>query len=765
MLRVQVIDSDALMDAEAIVEDIRSHGASVEELVELARSSRETLSDALKAAGFTKMGARKKVEQFLVARAASEPAAAIGPTEPSTAPRLADDAAMPTGTSVPPASSAPVAAASAPTPTAQAACEQPSLSELSGVDRLQAEGKAAFVAGRYEDAVKLYTEALQHSPDDATLFSNRSAARLILDQKESALEDAVQAVELRPTWGKAHGRHGAALFALGCLKDAIAAYERGLKLSPDSLPMRTEVSRLRSEQAAAVAATAAAAAAAATYDEQSVGSPSARDVPDSPPPNDGRADPGEPIGNGQRAADAAPPPKKGREKVEVLGRRSDGTGGQKYVRVADTDELQAEGKEAYQAGDYEDAVAKWTQALRRRPDDETLLSNRSAAHLQMGDHKAALADAEQAIKAKPGWPKARLRLADALCAHGRYEEALSVLAKTVDLEEADEGRQKVREKIAWVEAEAKNAKPPKASGVALTGLDLARECNRLGRPQQAVRELDKLIGNAVQDAELYCERSIAHANSSLFSKAVEDAGTAVYLYGQQHDPELKPWESPKELGIRLMTRQQKNELAKQEGRAFLLRGQAETRLCDYDAAMRTFQLGCKADARLGPEALKELRTAWYAAKELCRGWRRAGRQRKLARKKAAFLGERQPVLADIAKFEEPADKALALRNLASIHSKWDLHDEAIELLTLAMQHTPNDHYLTHQRVKEHLATERYDLALPDAQLVLRERPGWIEGMITLGNVSPPPRPRRPSALPPAHCATCTAACRCTCLDQ
>ena len=29
---------------------------------------------------------------------------------------------------------------------------------------------------------------------------------------------------------------------------------------------------------------------------------------------------------------------------------------------------------------------------------------------------------------------------------------------------------------------------------------------------------------------------------------------------------------------------------------------------------------------------------------------------------------------------------------------------------------------------------RYDPALPDAQLVVAERPGWIEGIIFLGNV-------------------------------
>ena len=205
------------------------------------------------------------------------------------------------------------------------------------------------------------------------------------------------------------------------------------------------------------------------------------------------------------------------------------------------------------------------------------------------------------------------------------------------------------------------------------------------------------------------------------------------MYGLQHDPDIKPWENPKELGIKLMTRQQKNELARKEGRAHLLRGQSELRLCDYDAAMRTFQLGCKADSRLGPEASKDLRQAWLAVKELCRGWRRAGHAPQ-KRKKAAFSAERQPVLADIQKFAEPADKALALRNLAAIHSKWDMHEEAVELLTAAIALTPNDQFLVHQRVKEHTGMGRYDLALPDALQVVRERPGWTEGLISLGMI-------------------------------
>ena len=72
-------------------------------------------------------------------------------------------------------------------------------------------------------------------PDDATLLSNRSAARLLLGQHEAALEDAVAAVRLRPTWGKAYSRQGAALAALERVEEAMAALRAGLERDAEQL--------------------------------------------------------------------------------------------------------------------------------------------------------------------------------------------------------------------------------------------------------------------------------------------------------------------------------------------------------------------------------------------------------------------------------------------------------------------------------------------------------------------------------------------------
>ena len=552
---------------------------------------------------------------------------------------------------------------------------------------LQATGSVASIAGRHEEAVDAFSAALGLRPDDATLLCDRSAALFALGRCEAALVDASRAVELRPRWGRAHGQHGAVLVALNCRKDAIAAYERATKCSAEessAIMMQTELSRLR-----------------ALEDEHNDGStPTAS------------------------SSDGA-------------------TSG-----IPDTDALQAMGTEAFKAGDYLLAKDKWSAALLRRPDDATLLSNRSAAWLALGEKRLALDDATRCVQRNPRWYKGYGRLGAAYDALGLADESLAAYAKGLDLEPGSavlKGElERIRSEAAQRKAELPSSGQGSAAdaahndgtsgGVSLTGLALAKECNRLGRPQQAVRELDKLLAKKATDGELYCERSLAHASCHRLALAHEDASTAVYLYGQQHDPDIKPWENAKELGVKLMTRHEKNELAKKEGRAYLLRGQAEVRLCDYDAAMRTFQLGCKADARLGPEALKELREAWYAAKELCRGWRRAGRMKKLEKKRVAFAAERKPVLYDIAKFEREEDKAVALRNLAGLHSKWEMHEDAIELLSMALHHAPEDQLLAHQRAREHVKMGNYELALPDAQQVARARPGWIEGLIHLGNI-------------------------------
>ena len=92
-------------------------------------------------------------------------------------------------------------------------------------------GNAAFSRGDFTTAIAAYTAALALD-DDATLLSNRSAAHLAAGDAAAALADGAACAARRPDWGKAHGRAGAALSALGLFAEAAAAYERGLAAEP-----------------------------------------------------------------------------------------------------------------------------------------------------------------------------------------------------------------------------------------------------------------------------------------------------------------------------------------------------------------------------------------------------------------------------------------------------------------------------------------------------------------------------------------------------
>ena len=416
-----------------------SHGGSLESLATYARTDRSALAEELKRLGFSKMGLRKKVEQALVEMAsASCRGAATGVTESSAASSsellCAPGDVRFTSLVIEKGAGAPVDLL--PSTSIASEAQKPS------AERLQADGSAAFKDGRYAEAVSLYTAAIgSPGADDATVLSNRSAAHLLLGQAEDALDDALKAVQLRPNWGKAHGRHGAALAALDCPEEAIAAYERGLKATPDSMAMRMELSRLsRLLQLFAEARTAA------------------------PPP-------------------PTPPFAAGLPQGEVSWHGVD--------RVVDADVLQAQGKMAYEAGDYKEAQQIWTQALRRRPSDVKLLSNRAAAWLAMREFQQGLEDATQAIELDPSYSKALGRMGAALEGLGRPNDALAAFSRALEL---DPSSKHLQAEVARLTAHAPAPPPvPEAGAVSLSGLALAQECNRLGRPEQAIRELNKLI--------------------------------------------------------------------------------------------------------------------------------------------------------------------------------------------------------------------------------------------------------------------------------
>eukprot|EP00667_Euglena_gracilis_P010401 EG_transcript_10576 len=106
------------------------------------------------------------------------------------------------------------------------------------------------------------------------------------------------------------------------------------------------------------------------------------------------------------------------------------------------DALKENGNKLFQEGRFKEAVDAYSEALRLRGEDATLLCNRSAAHLGDGDPKAALLDAYGATDLKPRWSKAHFRLAKALAQLNRHADAYEAMQKAHSLAPMDDAIRK-----------------------------------------------------------------------------------------------------------------------------------------------------------------------------------------------------------------------------------------------------------------------------------------------------------------------------------
>jgi small glutamine-rich tetratricopeptide repeat-containing protein alpha len=110
----------------------------------------------------------------------------------------------------PPATPSPAPAS---IPEKKAPQPEPSETDKKRAAELKGEGNAALMAKDYENAIRLYTDAINLHPT-AVYYSNRAAAKITLQRFADALPDCQTAVKLDPEYGKAHYRLGQCNLAL-----------------------------------------------------------------------------------------------------------------------------------------------------------------------------------------------------------------------------------------------------------------------------------------------------------------------------------------------------------------------------------------------------------------------------------------------------------------------------------------------------------------------------------------------------------------------
>ncbi|XP_065191221.1 dnaJ homolog subfamily C member 7-like [Sycon ciliatum] len=122
---------------------------------------------------------------------------------------------------------------------------------MEGATTLKERGNEEYKAGRYGPAVELYTQAIQLAPDHAPFYGNRSAAYLMLDKFQQALDDTQHALRLDSKFVKCHMRAAKCFIALGDVPSAHHSLEQVLSLEPRNKVAKgdhetvTEIARLQ----------------------------------------------------------------------------------------------------------------------------------------------------------------------------------------------------------------------------------------------------------------------------------------------------------------------------------------------------------------------------------------------------------------------------------------------------------------------------------------------------------------------------------------
>ena len=95
--------------------------------------------------------------------------------------------------------------------------------------------------GHFLEAIGFYSDALEYSPTNAVILSNRAQAYIKVENYGLAMTDASAALATDPKYAKAYYRRGSAQFALGHLKDARKDFRKVCQLQPKSKDARTKL--------------------------------------------------------------------------------------------------------------------------------------------------------------------------------------------------------------------------------------------------------------------------------------------------------------------------------------------------------------------------------------------------------------------------------------------------------------------------------------------------------------------------------------------
>ncbi|MFQ4143455.1 tetratricopeptide repeat protein [Chlorogloeopsis sp. ULAP02] len=217
---------------------------------------------------------------------------------------------------------------------------------------------------QYEAAISHYNEALQLNPNHAETYYKRGLARYQLGDYEGAIPDYTQAIMINPNYMKAYKESALARYQLGDYEGAIADYTQAIRINPHSADIyrnRADVRYFIGDHQGAIE----------DYTQ-------ARKIyPHDDSTNSQNHNSYSPIGNYQGVVEVF-------DETEIL--------------CNDSDAYKKRGNFRAHLGDYEGAIADYTQAININSKDADAYFNRGNALYNLGNKQAAIENFRQAAE-------------------------------------------------------------------------------------------------------------------------------------------------------------------------------------------------------------------------------------------------------------------------------------------------------------------------------------------------------------------------------
>lgn len=117
---------------------------------------------------------------------------------------------------------------------------------------------------------------------------------------------------------------------------------------------------------------------------------------------------------------------------------------QAYIDPAKADEERNRGNDLYKAGKFAEAVAAFTESIKRNPAEPRGYTNRASAYTKLAALPQALKDCEEAIKIDPSFVKGYIRKATVLLGMKEHTKALEAIQRAEDADK-EQGSTNARE--------------------------------------------------------------------------------------------------------------------------------------------------------------------------------------------------------------------------------------------------------------------------------------------------------------------------------